>query len=220
MQMRNDDIKYRYHMLPAMNQAGEVLTAKKILDGPPAYSGGAYYNKGLVWKENHKCAAFILAAAGADLENTAHVLGRPPTNIVHYAAEHFRLSLARHWWDAIRKERARKPRVASEASLSLAYPFVVKQRDEHADLLTINALVPQNMPGREDVCQEIMLALLEGEITIDQVKANRQALRPFIRQFRKDNLTLGGYALSLDAPLENGRSWHEVFVLPGADYAG
>lgn len=112
----------------------------------------------------------------------------------------------------------RKPRLPRiykpvERRINLVYPYVAKPRDEHADLLAVNALIPQ-MPGREDICQEIMLALWEGRITLDQIKTNRTNLRPFIRSFTKENYESGGYAISLDVPMHSGQSWHDVLVAP------
>jgi hypothetical protein len=96
----------------------------------------------------------------------------------------------------------------------LSYPYIAVKRDEHADLLAVNALVPAWMPGREDVCQEIMLALWEKQITLEQLKANRVDLRSFVRSFTKANYEAGGFAISLDQPMYDGRSWHDVLADP------
>lgn len=106
--------------------------------------------------------------------------------------------------------RIREPRVV------MSYPFVGKPRDEHAELLAVNKLVPQ-MPGREDICQEIMLALWEKKISLDDLKANRADIRGFVRRFTKDNYEVGGYAISLDAPMHTGQSWHDVLAAPEAE---
>ena len=93
--------------------------------------------------------------------------------------------------------------------IALAYPFVVKRRNEHADLLAVNALVPRSMPGREDVRQEVMLALWEGTVTLEQLRAPG-ALRAFTSAFRRRNDEDSGYAVSLDMPMRAGCSWHDV----------
>lgn len=90
----------------------------------------------------------------------------------------------------------------------LAYPFVRTARDEHADLLFVNSLVPQGMPGREDVVQDALLAVLEGRTTLDQLKAG--GISMFLRNFRRSNYESNGYALSLDMPRIGGGSWHDV----------
>lgn len=126
----------------------------------------------------------------------------------------------RRWYEARKAERAlvratRAPlasRVLSPSGPLLAYPFVAKARDEHAELLLVNSLVPRGMPGREDVVQAILLALWERQTTIEQLKA--AGIAPFLRQFRRDNYESGGYAVSLDVPRLGGGSWHDV--LPGS----
>lgn len=98
----------------------------------------------------------------------------------------------------------------SRAKIVLSYPYLPKKREEHADLLAVNALVPRGMPGREDVCQEIMLAIWEGRTTLVELRQNRMNVRGFMARFRADNLEVGGYAISLDQPMHDGRSWHDV----------
>lgn len=105
-----------------------------------------------------------------------------------------------------------------EPKIVLSYPYIIKPRDEHAELLTVNKLVPP-MPGREDICQEIMLALWERKITMDQLRANLADVRSFVRSFKRANYEVGGYAVSLDQPMESGQSWHDVLPDPATlDY--
>lgn len=111
----------------------------------------------------------------------------------------------------------RKPKIVAAKAPLLAYPYIAVKRDEHADLLAVNSLVPASMPGREDVCQEIMLALWERRITLDQLKANRADLRAFVRSFTRDNYEAGGYAISLDVPMRSGQSWHDVLADPATE---
>jgi hypothetical protein len=98
----------------------------------------------------------------------------------------------------------------------LAYPYIVKQRDEHADLLAVNAIVPRGVEGREDICQEIMIALWEKRITLDQLKAARENVRGLVRAFNRANFEQSGFAVSLDLPREDGRSWHDVLADPAS----
>lgn len=111
-----------------------------------------------------------------------------------------------------KKEKARQ---SAPSPAKLAYPYVSAARSIDGDLLLVNALVP-HMEGREDVCQEIMIALWEKRITLDEVKSNRANLRKFISEFRRDNYEAGGYAVSLDQPMHDGRSWHDVLVDPNS----
>jgi hypothetical protein len=94
----------------------------------------------------------------------------------------------------------------------MVYPFVHAPREEHAELLLVNSLVPRGMPGREDVVQTLLVALLEKTTTLEQLKAG--GITRFLSQFRRDNYEAAGYAVSLDVPRFGGGSWHDV--LPGA----
>jgi len=129
----------------------------------------------------------------------------------------------RRWYEARKAERRltaptirrvalARPGVVSRSLPLMAYPFVAKQRDEYAELLLVNSLVPRGMPGRDDVVQTIMLALWEQQTTIERLQA--EGVAPFLRQFRRENYEAGGYALSLDAPRIGGGSWHDA--LPGS----
>jgi hypothetical protein len=97
-----------------------------------------------------------------------------------------------------------------------AYPFVRKVNAGSTDLLLVNSLVPTGLPGREDICQEIMLALLEKRITIEQLKAARSNIRAFINKFKRENYEEGGFAISLDEPRHDGQSWHDVLSTDSA----
>lgn len=99
---------------------------------------------------------------------------------------------------------------AAPAAPLMAYPFIRTQRDEHAELLFVNSLVPQGMPGRDDVVQTIMLALWERQTTVDALKAG--GVSSFIRAFRRENYESGGYAISIDVPRSGGGSWHDVLT--------
>jgi hypothetical protein len=101
-------------------------------------------------------------------------------------------------------------RLPSPANLS--YPYASKVRPVSDDLEAVNSIVPRGVPGREDICQEIMLALLENVITLADVKSNAARLRSFVASFRKANFENSGYAISLDEPMRDGRSWHDVLV--------
>lgn len=119
----------------------------------------------------------------------------------------------------VRKVKIIERREKSARRVVLGYPYVAVKRDEHTELMMVNSLVPPGLPGREDVCQEIMLALWEGRITLEQLKANRANIRPFVRSFTRDNYESGGYAVSLDQPMHDGRSWHDVLAAPEPDFS-
>ena len=99
-------------------------------------------------------------------------------------------------------EKMLRARVSAMATRSnLAYPYIVRRRDEHADVLAINDLVPRAFPDqmRADICQEAILAVLEGKTTIAELRANRASSRWFMKKFWRDNFEDCGFAVSLDA---------------------
>lgn len=115
----------------------------------------------------------------------------------------------RRYPDKVLAQRIRYPRHPKIFRPALmAYPFIRVARDEHAELIEVNGLVPQQIAARSDVVQEIMLALYECRTTIDAVRAG--GWRPFVRGFYRNNHEAGGQALSLDTPMRDGRSWHDV----------
>lgn len=54
------------------------------------------------------------------------------------------------------------------------------------------ALVPSGTPGREDVCQDILLAFFESIITLEALKAQRANVLSFMRKFTRNNHESGG----------------------------
>lgn len=186
-----------------------AITAAEILARPKA--GGFWCWTGTHWSDHEITALRVLCEAGADVEKSADALGRSPTSIAHRAKD-TGLPIPSAWAGLIRTRKAPRPLIV--ATPALAYPFIVRRRDEHADLMAVNGLVPRGLPGREDVCQEIMLALWEGKITLDQLKANRSNVRAFVRTFTTENYEGGGYAMSLDQPMHDGRSWHDILPAP------
>lgn len=113
--------------------------------------------------------------------------------ITYRAAWQLRNRLAEHrtaW-----KQRIRH----SAGAVMLSYPYIMKSRAEYADLLAVNKLVPRALDPdmRADICQEMMLALLDGRTTLDELVANRNNTRFFVKKFFKDNFEGSGRTLSL-----------------------
>lgn len=130
-----------------------------------------------------------------------------------WCSERFRLSPARQAFMA-RWRVGRPPaiiRIKSPPRLNLHYPFIPPQGLAGEDgidlLLLVNGHVPQGLPDqlRCDVCQEIIAAVLAGEL--DRAEIPRQ-LKAFIRRVRKE--TTDYMAFSIDSPRRDGRSWHDV----------
>jgi hypothetical protein len=131
-----------------------------------------------------------------------------PTSIAHRASD-TGLHVPPEWREAIYKYKSklRRPKVAP-----LQYPYIAKVRGDHADLLAVNSLVPRGMPDyeRADVCQEIMLAIWQKETSLEELHRDKSLLRKFTSGFRKANFEMNGYAISLDKPLRDGRSWYDI----------
>lgn len=187
----------------------ELVSTKTILS-QPRYIGGAYLSTRLDWQRDETVALQALCLRGASLEKSAEGLGRSPTSIAHRARD-TGLKLPYEWRDAITTYKRR----TSKGPL-LQYPYIQEVRGEHSDLLAVNGLVPANLPEhiRADVCQEIMLQMFLGEITLDELRNGPGLVRKFINQYRKQNCEAGGYAISLDAPMVDGRSWYDVLPDP------
>jgi hypothetical protein len=178
----------------------------------PRY-GGAWVATRKRWSQEDDVWLKKLCVGNADLNKSADALGRAPSTLAHRAAGRG-LKLPKEWAALIRPKRER---IIRATQIQLAYPFIIKARGDAADLLEVNSLVPDYLLGREDVCQEIMLALYEGTVTIDELRKNKGHLRAFIRSFKRDNLEEGGYAISLDQPMRDGRSWHDVLTYETGD---
>lgn len=174
----------------------------------PRYVNGGWYDTNLNWNQWASDGLKQLCDAATPLEKAAEVLGRSPTSIAHRAVNEG-MVLPPEWRTIIRPKRLMQPK---PKRLNLSYPFIIRKRTDHSDLLEVNALVPRGMPGREDVCQEIMLAIFEGKLTIGQLRANPSDIRSFVRGFYKTNYEDAGQAISLDMPMKSGRSWHDVLT--------
>jgi hypothetical protein len=181
---------------------------------PWSDDSGSYFDQGTWWEWCDETALAALCAAGASLQKSAYALGRAPTTLAHRASD-TGLKLPREWREAITKRRAANPR-----GPLLQYPFISAARGEHAEILAVNALIPRGLPDyeRADIIQEIMLALLEKRFTLAEMRDPR-IVRQFIKGFRSSNFEDCGYALSLDAPMRDGRSWYDVLPASNPDEA-
>lgn len=184
----------------------ELISTKTILSRPKYGWLGGWHDTGCWWRREEDVALAALCEARASLEKSADGLGRSPTSIAHRARDGG-LKLPIEWRDAITK---RKPKVARE--ILLQYPYVRCVRGDHADLLAVNSLVPRYLldHARADICQEIMLALWQKQTTLDELRADKSLVRKFTSGFYSTNFESGGHALSLDAPMHDGRSWYDV----------
>lgn len=172
--------------------------------------GAGWYSTRSLWTRPEIVGLTALCEAKAPLEKSADGLGRAPTTLAHRAIA-LGLSLPKEWRDAVTKKK-----LASAPRQALAYPFIVNVRGEHDDLLAVNSLVPRGLPDhmRADVCQEIMLALWQKQVSLEELRRDKSLVRKFVSGFRKANLEAGGYVMSLDVPMRDGRSWYDVLPDP------
>lgn len=183
-------------------------TAADILARRPKYMG-AWLDTGREWDWKARHELKVLASAGADIDRVADILGRSPTSIA-WRCKRDNLALPPAWASLIR--RAYKPRPRKPRWTPLAYPYVNFRRAENETLLLVNEMVAHALPGREDVCQDIMLAILERGLTPDRATVNE-----FVRKFRRENYESGGFALSLDVPVPGTDNLLLIDTLTEAD---
>lgn len=193
--------EHRLHLEPA----------NVILDQGSKYLTGSRFGF-LRWTPQEEAAVFTLCGANSNIEICADVLGRWPRAIAQRATDN-RLSMSREWWSQLlsptqmakrqdvlarraERHRLRDVLIAEKRAARMdavlrgrtAYPFVAEEKPETVDLLEVNDLVPKGLPEwiRADICQNIMLALLEKETTLTELKANRASANFFVRKFYRE----------------------------------
>lgn len=213
------------------------MIARGIISAPPAITldrpryGGSWMATGTWWTEPEKAALESFIAAGAPLEKAADALGRAPESLISRARDlGIPLREAPPEWRGpkgieafIRKQErvtarninkaARAARKQEDIAFREAqYPYIIRPRDEHARLLEVSALVPRGLPDhvRADICQEVMLAMFEGRVTIEELRRMKDKMRWFVTKFYRDNMEDGGRALSLTGRDDDDRSYDEV----------
>lgn len=173
----------------------------------PRYMDGMWWDERTHWSEED--LNLLIAACDMRISPSmaANSLGRGPTVLAHKARD-LKLSLPRSWYELIVIKRKK-----AEPRSKLDYPFIVKPDDRHADLIAVNRIVSRQLPGREDVCQDVMLALWESRISLEDLKNDPKAIRAFVKSFRKANFERSGFAESMDVTLHSddgdGKSKYE-----------
>jgi hypothetical protein len=189
------------------------LVAARLIEHAPYSKDGWYpdswwWHQRRGWTTNHEFKLEVLCESDSDIEQSADVLGRQPTAIAWHARD-IGLTLPLQWARLIAPKR--KPHLVDATTPLLAYPYIRVARPEHTDLLEINSLVPACIGGdmRGDICQEIMIAILEKRTTLEMLRARRGSASYFIRKFYKDNFEDAGHALSFSA-VDEDRSYDEI----------
>lgn len=112
----------------------------------------------------------------------------------------------------------RQPPKIPYQNLTEFYPFIsTTPNEDHELLLAVDALVPKglNSNTRADVCQDMIVAILSGEATLENIAGQRPK---YMKQFFKMFPTKYGH-LSLDAPLMlNGESPTTLGDMVAAEY--
>lgn len=117
------------------------------------------------------------------------------------------------WWRTYKKAPA-KPRMFRLGPELLIYPFLIhepKRPDEGFDLTKfVSDSVPRGLPPdvRADLCQDMIVALLSGDITRDRVVGS---IKEFTRKAFKAGPQKYGH-VSFDAPLSeyDGRTLNDI----------
>lgn len=121
----------------------------------------------------------------------------------------------RVWREKKKPGREAKPKPVKLVDQSTPfYPFVIhkpKVNDGSYDMMMlVNNAVPRSLPDhiRADICQDLILGILEGAITVDEVKAS---VKSFSRKVFEMHPMKYGH-ISLDAPLgdDSGRTLLDV----------
>jgi hypothetical protein len=164
----------------------------------PRFWADWHMQTGSRWGYQDEIYLQVLCIAGSDLKRAAEVLGRSPSSIAWRASD-AGMMLPPAWRRVIASKAPRKP--ANPRWVPMAYPLRSEGRRGNAELMEVNRLVADYLPGRADICQEIMLALWEKKVTMEDLRKQGASLRSFVRQFYRSNYEGSGYAKSLDASL-------------------
>lgn len=123
---------------------------------------------------------------------------------------------AADWCERFQISRAKITKMLSRdgglTSVSYSYPYFTSDKAEQADLLAICECVPHSYSEdmRADICQEMMLAIIEGTTTIDEIKLNREKSSWFFKKFYRENYEQAGRAISLTEQQNEDRNYDET----------
>ena len=195
--------EFRRHVMP--KDAPTIEQAAQQILNQPRW-GGSWLNCGVEWDKLEESRLRLLCETASDIAKSADAIGRTPYAIA-YRARELGLMLPSSWNAIVRPKRSQILTAPREPLL--CYPYVKKATPDASDLLRANALVPSGMPEwmRADVCQSVMLALYQGEVTLDDLEANKTSLRWFIKKFYKDQMPREEVQIGRD---DDERSWEDI----------
>ena len=172
----------------------------------PKYMYGAWLDIHRRWDGESLRLLVSALDLGVHFDDASNAIGRNP-EALYCKAREMRLRLPSSW-----KKRFGK-KFSAKCDPYLQYPYLVKPDDKYSDLIAVNRLVSKALPGREDVCQDIMLALWESKTSLQELKDDPRAIRAFIKSFRKLFFEKSGYGVeSLDVTVygDDGGNKHEL----------
>ncbi len=205
---KNSVMAYRLEVLiENVNPDGGSIVVFPTDFKRPRYMNGAWLDTRSHWSDEDLKLMSAAADLGITPEGVANTLGRSPTAIAWKAVSMNR-RIPRSWIPLIYRPKAAAPR------LHLEYPYIIKPDDRHADLIAVNRMVSKAIPGREDVVQDVMLALWESRTSLAELRADPRALRAFVSSFRKASFERSGYGVeSMDVTIHSddgdGKSKYE-----------
>lgn len=210
--------KQRWAAKKAFDSIPRALpTVTELLDKGPRYrsfDGSAMWWKRGFWNSIERNRLAVLAAHSINIETAANILGRAPTSLIHKALD-LAITLPQGWKEVIpyilHPKNYYKP---VEKRLAISYPFIIKPRAEHEELLAINSLVPKGLPDdmRGDVCQELMLEIYQGKLSIEALRGSKgwKIIKDALRKWRNDNWERAGYGVMQIDELDGDKSYDEV----------
>lgn len=183
-----------------------------LLARPPMYNG-LRLNSRRNWSDMERQEISILCGGVVPIEKAADILGRSPTSIARQSRD-LGLRLPEDWRKLLSPKRAAVPQ-----RIPLSYPYIIKERPSDADLLRVNSLVPKTFPEhmRADICQSVMLALYEGDISLPELESNKTNMRWFVKRYYREQSPYQEIHIDLsdrgdDRPYYDiaASAWHEA----------
>lgn len=149
----------------------------------------------------HPKVADLVPGLREYVEHLGNSSGGALFNLDPIAEYALRVRSSRDW--RIMPGHLRPQRVAREV-LPEVYPYISGvPTSEHDMLMAVDAIVPKGLPNavRCDVCQDMIIAVLSGETTVENLRGDT---KKYLREFWKMFPDKYGH-VSLDAPMSFGQ---------------
>lgn len=169
----------------------------------PRWRHGYLWSSGMTWTPQERHDLTVMANANVSADATAIALGRSAKSVAWYARDLLpSQDIPLEWRRLITPPRLSVP---AQPRL-LVYPYLPELR-KNAEVsgaqltIDVSALVSRAYPDfmRADICQIVLLAILEGHTTLDSLRGAPDALRSFVKGYRRDQ-DAPRMVGSLDAP--------------------